>query len=55
MNGESIPKSISKKIAARKADQGIVEEDEKKKKKHKDKPTVDVRFIFCLRIFFKFF
>uniref|UniRef100_A0A914C339 Uncharacterized protein n=1 Tax=Acrobeloides nanus TaxID=290746 RepID=A0A914C339_9BILA len=43
MNGESIPKSISKKIAARKADQGIVEEDEKKKKKHKDKPTVDIK------------
>ena len=47
MNNETIPKSIAKKISARKAEQGIPEDTEdKKKKKHKDKPTVDVRHNF---------
>ena len=46
MNGETIPKTISKKIAAKRADQGLPEEEEKKKKKHKDKPSTDVRFFF---------
>lgn len=44
MNNETIPKSIARKISARKSEQGIPEEvEDKKKKKQKDKPTVDVR------------